>query len=269
MPMKDDALNDAVLRDFLLDKLAETQREQLEDSFLVDEATKERVLLAEEDLIEDYLEGSLDSEDNERFLERFGQTVELRRNLQIAASVKRYSVHQSLTPEVGPSGLLAIKRTFIIPALVAILLAVVAAVVWVNYRNKQPRGFELELAKLNSAASRTIPASYQFNLLPGNVRGAHENELKFHDTGGVLEVRLTWIEQERYATYQAKIVRVGESRSYMVANLTPVKDGNGYYIPLRLPSGMIRSGTYQVELSGVKADGSLSLSVEYVFSVGS
>ena len=57
--MKEETGGDAVLREFLLGGLDDEQRVLIEDQFLTDSQTWERVLAAEQELIEDYLEGSL------------------------------------------------------------------------------------------------------------------------------------------------------------------------------------------------------------------
>ena len=57
--MKEESITDALLREFLLGKINDEERERIEDLFLTDSQTKERVLALEQDLIEDYLENSL------------------------------------------------------------------------------------------------------------------------------------------------------------------------------------------------------------------
>ena len=65
--MTEELLTDAVLREFLLDQLDDSKREQIENLFLTDPQLRDRLLFAEQDLIEDYLEGSLTNADKERF----------------------------------------------------------------------------------------------------------------------------------------------------------------------------------------------------------
>ena len=66
--MTEETLTDALLREFLLGKVNDEERERIESLFLTDSQTRERVLVLEQDLIEDYLEDSLTEEDKERFL---------------------------------------------------------------------------------------------------------------------------------------------------------------------------------------------------------
>lgn len=76
--MKEESMTDALVREFLLGKLADEERERIESLYLTDPQTRERVLTLEEELIEEYLEGSLTKADNERFLARYAQTGEQR-----------------------------------------------------------------------------------------------------------------------------------------------------------------------------------------------
>src|SRR5215211_1751974 len=91
LPMKQEAMTDALLREFLLGKLADEDRERIEDLFLTDSPTRERVLALEQDLIEDYLEDSLSQEHKERFLSRYAQTDEQQRKLRITGAIKDWA----------------------------------------------------------------------------------------------------------------------------------------------------------------------------------
>jgi hypothetical protein len=275
--MEVELLNDALLRDFLLGKLDEEVQDQLEDAFLVDPQAKEKVLLAEHDLVEEYLEGSLTSDDKERFLARYAQTPEQRRDLQIAASIKDYAVReaaksQSIANSVSSSNnLLAGSRlkSYLIPAMVAIVIAIITAVVWLNVRNRSDGGLEQELAKLNSPQGiNEVATSNSLDVLPVNVRGGSKQaELKQDNGSGVVELRLLWIEKEAYSTYQARIRKVGDTTWHTVPALRPKSNGGGSFIPLRVPANRLLRGTYQIELSGVNSNGSLSPSIEYVLTI--
>src|SRR5829696_3674840 len=98
-PMKDESITDADLREFLLGKVADEEQERIESMFLTDSHTRERVLAIEQELIEDYLENSLTEEDKVRFLLRYGQTEEQRRNLKITKSIKDWATAESKGPQ--------------------------------------------------------------------------------------------------------------------------------------------------------------------------
>ena len=95
--MKEESITDASLREFLLGKLADEELERVENLYLTDSQTRERVLALEQDLIEDWLENSLSEEDKERFLARYADTDEQRRKLRITKSIKDWAVTQATT----------------------------------------------------------------------------------------------------------------------------------------------------------------------------
>src|ERR1041384_3756700 len=98
LPMKKESVTDALLREFLLGKLADGDRESIEGLFLTDPATRERVLALEQDLVDDYLEDGLSEEEKERFVSRYAQTDEQRRKLRITGAIKDWAVREARAP---------------------------------------------------------------------------------------------------------------------------------------------------------------------------
>jgi len=73
--VKEEILPDALLREFLLGKVGDEERVRIESLFLTDPEAREKILVIEQELTEDYLEDSLSAEDREKFLSRYGQTA--------------------------------------------------------------------------------------------------------------------------------------------------------------------------------------------------
>jgi len=278
--MKEDSVNDALLREFLLGKLADADRERMEGLFLTNSATRERVLALEQDLIDDYLEDSLSEEDKARFLSRNAQTTEQRRKLRIAGAIKHWAVREakaSLTaaPTVSVWSRiwtwLRFKPGFGVPITITIVIAIVLAVVWLNSRKNQWKhlSIEQELAQLNSPASmRKVPPQITtFDLRPVSVRGGQpQAEIKIPFQIQFVELRLPWIQTERYPMYQAEVRRVGDREAFTISNLQVESDGL-YTVRLRLPAQMLTRGDYQIKLTGVATDGSAQSNEEYSFVV--
>src|SRR5215813_26301 len=99
--MKEEPITDASLREFLLGKLADEERERVEALFLTDSQTSERVAVIEQDLIEDFLEDGLAKEDRERFLLRYAQTAEDQRKLRITKSIRDWAGTEAKTPQAA------------------------------------------------------------------------------------------------------------------------------------------------------------------------
>lgn len=276
--MKEEAMTDALLREFLLGGLNDEERERIESLFLTDSEIKERVLAVEQDLIEDYLEDSLTREDRERFSLLYAQTAEQRRKLRITKSIKDWAATESGLPQTVSAKVSSWARLrnwlrlnpAVVPVGVAIVIAMVVVAVWLNNRTQRSRhlAIEQELAQLNSPASlREVPSDMVRELSPGAVRSSEQSaELKTSDNIRIVELRLSWTKPERYSNYQAKVGRVGDNKSYTIRNLQAEPD-RAYAIRLRLSTEILRRGQYQINLSGITGDGSASLSEEYTFVV--
>jgi len=278
--MKEDSVTDALLREFLLGKLADADRERMEGLFLTDSATRERVLVLEQDLIDDYLEDSLSQEDKERFLSRYAQTDEQRRKLRITGAIKDWAVREARAPHPAAPTLsvwsriwtwLRLKPRFVVPIAITIVIAIILAIVWLNSREEQRKhlAIEQELAQLNSPASlREVPPQITpFDLRPVSVRsGQPQAELKIPVEIRFIELRLPWIQTEHYPMYQAEVRRLRDRKSFKISNLQAQSNGR-YTIRLRLPAQLLTSGNYQINLTGVTANGTLSFSEEYSFVV--
>jgi hypothetical protein len=86
---------DLRMRQFLLDELGEDEREELEQLVLTEDGARDKLLMAEDDLIEEYLEGSLRGKERERFLRQFLSIPHQRNKLRIAKSLRRFARDES------------------------------------------------------------------------------------------------------------------------------------------------------------------------------
>ena len=261
-------IDDAFLREFLLGKVNDEERGRIEDLFLTDPQAKERVLGVEQDLIEDYLEGTLTTADKERFVARYAQTPEQRRRLRITQSIKDWALAEAASSgkTSGWSSFRArfgFRPAFFIPIAATAMIVIVVGALWLSRRSEHS-AIEQELAQLNSPSN---PRTGQVlaELSPVTVRsGESQAALNTRSAeNGFVELRLLWIQKERYPRYQVTIRRVGENQSFTVRNLQPESDGKA--IRLKLPVRILTRGTYQINLS---ADGSASSGDEYQFTVG-
>jgi hypothetical protein len=278
--MKEEAVTDAQLRQFLLGNVEQEERQRIESLFLTDSRMRERVLAAEQELFDDYLEESLSAADRKAFLAIYGDTAAQRRKLRIAKSVRQWAMDQPSTPPVITQPAISIwsrllerlrlKPVFIIP--IAAAVAIVAVLVWVNSRrterHREYLAVNQELARLNSAARRNeVPAGASPLILrPGSLRSVEESEFKRRPEIAEAELRLLWMQKDDYPAYQAVLRMPGDDRSYTIPNLTLQKE-EGKFIRVRLPVQMLTRGTYQIELTGVSADGTKSSPELYSFTV--
>src|ERR1700741_358804 len=131
--MKEEFMTDAFLREFLLGELADEERERIESLYLTDDETRERVLDAEQDLIEEYLEGSLSRAKKERFVLRYARTVEQRQRLRITKSIKDWALTQEEKTQaatVPTSAQRRLRPVLVVPIAAMVVIAIMLAIVW-------------------------------------------------------------------------------------------------------------------------------------------
>jgi hypothetical protein len=281
--MKEEAVTDALLRQFLLGRLEdeERQRQRIESLFITDSRTKERVLAAEQELIDDYLEDRLSTADREAFLSLYADTVGQRRKLRIAKSIQDWAANQPDTTPVDHGRETSVwdrlrpwvplKPVLVIPIAITTVVAIVIAVVWLNSRNERHRQYlavQQELAGLNTPSSlREVPSQIVLTLKPGSGRSLDpQSELKIQPDSSVAELRLLLMQKEDYPTYEAVVRRPRDDQPYTIPNLTAATE-DGKFIRVRLPAHMLTRGTHQIELSGVAADGAKSPPEVYSLTV--
>ena len=275
MPVKDETVSDALLREFLLGNVNEEERQRIEDLFLTDSQMRERILVVEQELIEEYLEGTLTTADREKFLLRYAQTAEQRQKLRITKSIKDWamkeaSLSQTVRVSVSTRSLRArlLKPAFIVPIAVAAVILLVVAAVWLTRRTEERRrhlAIEQELAQLNAPSSQALgPVAIELSPVAVRSVGA-ASQLNTQTEKGIVELRLLWMQKERYPTFQAEIRRHSDNQLFTVPNLQPEVDGKA--IRLKLPAHILMRGSYRIDLSGISSNGSISQPEEYNFVV--
>lgn len=275
--MKEEILTDAVLREFLLGKVGDEENSRIESLFLTDSEAREKVLVIEQELIEDYLEDSLSADDREKFLLRYGQTAAQLQQLRITRAIKDWALRENAAVQTVPASLstfarlrarLRLKPAFVIPITVTAMIAIVCVAVLVNIRLNRV-AIEKELAQLNTPANlrQFPPHGALVELNPIAVRSL-ERQKEFKKSAGVqfVDLRLPWIQKETYSSYRAEVRRVDGAESFTIPNLQAENDGLTS-IRLRLPTQLLSRGQYQVRLSGIDSSGIAGTTGEYAFTV--
>jgi hypothetical protein len=269
---------DALLREFLLGRLDDDTQERLESLFLIDPLLRERVLVIEQELVEDYLEDSLSQEDKKTFVSRYAQTNEQQRQLRITKSIKDWAAKEART-RLAPTATvsawsqlwmrLRFKPALVFSIAVTIVIAIVLAVIWLNSQRERRKHLaaEQELTQLNSPDSmREIPPQMiSRELRPVTFRSI-EPQTEVNPLPGIriVELRLPWIQKKRYSTYEAEIRRLHGDESFTIRNLQAESDGENL-IRVRLPIHILSRGQYQIHLRGIAIDHTLSPAEEYSF----
>ena len=160
--MKEEAVSESAVRQFLLGNVDDDERRRIESLFISDSTAREKILAAEQDLIDDYLDGSLTPADKQRFIEQYTADPAQRRKLRIATSIKEWATREGKAmPALEPvraslwsrlGNLLTLKPQVAISVAVTAMVVVIGLAVWLNstveQRNKQLT-IQEEVVKLN------------------------------------------------------------------------------------------------------------------------
>jgi len=150
--------DDTPIRDFLLGKTPEENRDQLEQRLLTDPDFSEWVSAIEEELIEDYTAGLLSRNERHRFEDRFLVTEERRRRVRFSAALAQVKVPVAAARRSYP---------WLQLAAAAVLALSLGATSWMAYSTRQTLD-ELEIAENRIAdleqAQRTLVEDYRQRL---------------------------------------------------------------------------------------------------------
>ncbi len=129
-------LTDKELRSYLLGNLADTTREELEDTLLVSDEGLQRLEMAEEDLIEDFLDGQLDAEQTALFQNQFLCTSARKEKLAYVRAIRQLAARQS-QPEPAASNVVGfpaqtVRQSFFVGMTRSKYLKLAAAIMLVS-----------------------------------------------------------------------------------------------------------------------------------------
>lgn len=281
--MKEADEEERMLRRYLLGELDEDKQERVEERFITDREFKERVLMTEGELVEDYLASELSETEKEMFLRHFLSTPEQHRKLRIAGSLKKHlTVGIPRLPtepggEVRPSGVREsvfkgwpFRRNPMVLALVSLGLffAVVFGLVWmagVQQRRNQLAEVRRELEQLNNQSASN--GSRWVFLTPLATRGGGEaNTLTPSIDGTAAQLWLMLVKDE-YQRYQVGFQKEGDVEQFPISGLRAATTPRGKAVPVRIPARLLSPGVYILKLNGVADDGRVEVIGEYRFSL--
>src|SRR5215207_4236036 len=84
--------NGVSIRRYLLGELSEQQREQVEQRLLSDDDLYQQLLLAEDDLIDEYISGELSDQERSKFSARFLRVPELKQDVMSMMALRKHAL---------------------------------------------------------------------------------------------------------------------------------------------------------------------------------
>jgi hypothetical protein len=282
--MNEAPISEVMARRFLLGQCGDLDRERIESLFVTDAVVKETILLAEQELIDEYLDGSLVGQEREQFVRQYQTTAQLRHRIKIAESLRKRGLTQP--PVRHRSSVLerfrgmfsspwSGHRRLLIPATAALILLMIITAFWlVRWNNERVRErnqqIELanELAELNSPTNmqKTPPQMSSLLLSPVNLRTANApSQSAPASDDHVIELRLLWMFPDKNEGIEATIRRIGAAENLTISNLKAETISGIRIVKLRLPGYLVTRGEYQVTLRTSPENRTSGPDAEYVF----
>lgn len=268
------------LKKYLLGSLDRQTDEEIGLRIISDAAFEENLLIAENELIEDFLEKNLSPAEVKLFYENFLVCEERKKLLKEIVFFRQYAKKQiqaenpAYESDFSESGREKIKYPFIFDwrfaALVPAVLLIILAVVGFYFYNQpaQLSDLEKEYAALNNE-NLANPAEYaslkNVNLTPGAFRdlGAG-NKLKMENLSDRIFFRLALpFKTDENRRFEAELVR-DQTTIFRQPEIRVYQNTSGQEIRLLLPKEVLSKGRYQIKIENSNAEGS---PVIYYFAV--
>jgi hypothetical protein len=279
-----DSLSDSAIRRSLLGCADPVEQEKFEKLLLQDDQFERRVHRLELELADDFSFGQLSTKEQDLFTSRFLVTSDRVRGLAVSKALRKAisSSHASQATQSRQSwpskffNLFTFGRPFASAALAATTLLIVGALLWLSLKappvrspvasKQQPAPTPSERQYAHPVASQspndksedgstTQPEVLTFTLQPES-KSVHKQTVRLANPNAVVSIRLELLLDgaSASATYQAGLVSADGSRVTSFSELK-VQPGNEPKIVIDVPTLLLKSGSYAIELRQTSADG--------------
>jgi hypothetical protein len=262
-----------LVRQYLLGDLEDQQRQQFEEQLFADSDYFERVLMIEDELIEDFVFNLLSLSEERKFLEYFLSTPRQIQKLRAAQALKKYFEQVAPPPSHKERIITFLRGRQLLAAVsLAAILVVGLAGIWILTRVS----IDQEVAQLNAVHSPELnlginQSEQAITLVPIRVRSGAEIDLieqpvSISPATQVVQLRLQLAEDE-YRDYQGILQREPDSRIFTLGNLKARETANGKLLVVRTPARIFSPGEYRLLLSGTTRDGRKENLGSYAFRI--
>lgn len=261
--MKELRQEQVVIRQYLLGELDDDDRQQVEQRLLTERDYKEEVLIAEDELLEDFIAGALEERERELFLKNYLSAPLQKRKLTIAQALNKYAASaprpdereswwQKLIDALRPR-----QRLLQIAGVLIVMLAILGSW-WVFQawrRQTQQAQLQAELERLNGPRSTVLEAGdsvASLQLSPLSVREEGGTEvLTITNRTQFVQLRLV-LASGQYQNYKAVLKN---SRNEVILNLDQLAvRANSSMLVLQLPATVFNNDDYTLTLARLKTN---------------
>jgi|GEM_PF-3410360 len=277
--MKESERERLLIRQYLLGELDENDQEQLEQRVITNPDYKEEVLITEEELLEEFVSGTLSMRDLESFNRMYSSSPTHRRKVKVAQALNRYASEHSPVVQTMVQkgrrrsliGLFSTKRRFHQLSLAALIVLVIGASILAYWLISHPRNPDYDaLLKLNQFGSELLQpdSSLVPVALPALVfRGAGEPKT-ITITKQTKTVQL-WLPDPSGGAYSFRAVlkRNDGSEVFTLEDLRARQIDQHAVLVLQIPAEMLTPQGYQLEIFEKRPDGTFDSPSTYSLNV--
>jgi hypothetical protein len=292
---------DKLITRYLLRDLSDGEQVRLEEEYFGDEDFFEQMLVAEDELIDDYVRGELSSRERELFEQHFMLSEKARQRLEFARLLRQSTAiaatvetTRTLDPEPvnwwrSSLAFLRAQNPIMQFAQVALLLLFVALALfsvarWRSSERRQTlarqepnqpqgpqqRGTQQPTVNVPSNQNSKGPLPATLLLVPGSLRGADEaHTLSIPRDAEQALVQIV-LEKDSYRLYRAEVRKVqGQEVTLWKDDAleSQATDSGEREIDLKIPAKLLTAGDYKVRLGGVTEDQKIEAVADYTFRV--
>ena len=249
------------MRNYLLGTLEADQRSALEERILRDPQVYEELLVAEKELIDQYVAGSLSKLEQHQFETHFLKAAERHKNLRFGQVLKeRFNSHCSANKTPAYSLLFYLAKLRKIPVLaVTGALVICLGIVFFSWVMAQKSAEDL----VRQSASGLVVVT----LSPNSTKAPGTTQLLTVPPRGAdvkLELELT---NTGFHEYRSEVFRGSEVLNTHDGLTMEAKGDRHRVVPIIIAGQTLIAGEYQVRLSGVLESGKDQFIDDYAFRV--
>jgi len=278
--MKDIERERLLIRQYLLGELNENDQEQLEQRVITNPDYKEEVLITEEELLEEFVNGTLSLRELESFNKMYSSSPAQRRKVKIAQALNRHASER--TPVVQPMvqkkraksliELFSTKNRFHQLSLAALIIVlVIGGSILAYWLLSQQRSAAYEaLLKLNQFGSELLQPDSSVvsaTLPPLLFRGTGEpRNISITKQTRTVQLRLPDPSGGTYS-FRAILRRSDGSEVFTLEDLRARQIDQHSVLVLQIPAEMLTPQSYQLEIFEKRTDGTFESPSTYPLNV--
>ena len=240
----------SLLRQYLLGSVTAESREALETRLFSDDRIfSERLSIAEDELVSDYVQSALNDAERNDFEKHFLCTDERRSKLEFLKALHAYAEREVASQRRGETARSRTDResrwAWLWRPMVSPAWAIAAAALLL---------LVIPVSRFVTSPAGTVTGSVVATSLAGGLTRASGGELtrvRLTNDSQIVRLHLASESTPRFTTYHASLFHVDDDVVVTEMRLTPRSESGRQEITLTLPAEVLAEGDYYVRLQGI------------------